>query len=324
MKEFRIFKHPTLGVKVVKVGFSWPALFITFFWTLYHKLWAIAGIWFGCVFVLGFINAIAKSEPINSGGLDFFLLLVFLAVHVIPAVNGNRWREKNLARRGFVYTSTVHAETLDAANAQLAKVAVSASTSPTDAVKPNSQSVQHYAVGATNAPAKTANQPTPVEQPDETLWADALSEFGGDHRKPGLWAKAFATADGDETKAKARYLQLRVAELQAEQQKQKDQSAARLLDQQLRETKAKLEARGHLVTDTTLEMIRQLRTKVQETSDFEDAYQLAVLLEYVVLSSASLFKPSSYEVFEKGNWQISLAKLSSPEEFVKWTIKTLC
>lgn len=144
MKEFKIYKHPTLGVKVVKVGFSWPAFFITFFWSLYHKLWAVAGIWFGCVFLFAIINDIAKDAANHgkaSGLVDFLLLLVVLAAYLIPAFNGNQWRKENLVARGFVYTSTVHAETLDAVNAQLTKVAVSASAAPTGTVEPNSRLV---------------------------------------------------------------------------------------------------------------------------------------------------------------------------------------
>lgn len=184
-------------------------------------------------------------------------------------------------------------------------------------------------------PMANTYQPVPVEQPkeeeqpEETLWADALSEFGGENRKPGLWAKAFATADGDETKAKARYLQSRVAELQAEQQMQQhDKAAAKLRDQLLRETKENLEAKGNLVTDTTLEMILQLKTKVLASSDSGGAYQLAKQLAssfgYVVLRPSMLSNPLHHEIYKEGDWKTCLAKQSSPEEFVKWTIKTLC
>ena len=45
------------------------------------------------------------------------------------------------------------------------------------------------------------------------IWAKALTEAESpDLRNPGLWAKCFAEADGDEGKAKAAYVKLRVAE----------------------------------------------------------------------------------------------------------------
>lgn len=48
---------------------------------------------------------------------------------------------------------------------------------------------------------------------DEELWANAIAEFEGRDRRPGLWAKSFAEAKGNESVAKASYLTARVAEL---------------------------------------------------------------------------------------------------------------
>ena len=51
----------------------------------------------------------------------------------------------------------------------------------------------------------------PVDE--NSLWEIAVDEFDGVSRKKGLWAKCFAEVDGDENKAKANYLKVRVAEL---------------------------------------------------------------------------------------------------------------
>lgn len=48
---------------------------------------------------------------------------------------------------------------------------------------------------------------------DEKFYEIAGAEVSGNQMKGGLWAKAFSSSDGDETKAKARYIQLRVAQL---------------------------------------------------------------------------------------------------------------
>lgn len=48
---------------------------------------------------------------------------------------------------------------------------------------------------------------------NEKLYAQALREFESDNRNEGLYAKCFAEADGDEDKAKARYIKNRVNEL---------------------------------------------------------------------------------------------------------------
>lgn len=52
--------------------------------------------------------------------------------------------------------------------------------------------------------------------PDEKFWADALAEFESSSRRPGLWAKAFAEANGNEAAAKASYLRQRAGELRDE------------------------------------------------------------------------------------------------------------
>lgn len=54
------------------------------------------------------------------------------------------------------------------------------------------------------------------EQNDEAFWALALGEFDSKSRRPGLWAKLFSEAQGNEAIAKANYLSERVTELKEE------------------------------------------------------------------------------------------------------------
>jgi hypothetical protein len=56
----------------------------------------------------------------------------------------------------------------------------------------------------------------PSAESDERLWSAALAEVDGQSRRPGLWAKAFSEAGGNESAAKAAYLKARVAELEDE------------------------------------------------------------------------------------------------------------
>jgi hypothetical protein len=51
---------------------------------------------------------------------------------------------------------------------------------------------------------------------EERLWSIALAELEGPARRQGLWAKLFSEAAGNESVAKATYLQQRVEELQRE------------------------------------------------------------------------------------------------------------
>ena len=52
--------------------------------------------------------------------------------------------------------------------------------------------------------------------PEEECWAAALAEYESDARRPGLYAKSYAEAEGSESAAKANYLRVRAAELRNE------------------------------------------------------------------------------------------------------------
>ena len=64
----------------------------------------------------------------------------------------------------------------------------------------------------TSAKAKLAAQKIAEEQ----LYEAAAEEIAANNIRPGLWAKAIAESDGDDAKAKARYIKLRVETMKAE------------------------------------------------------------------------------------------------------------
>ena len=69
---------------------------------------------------------------------------------------------------------------------------------------------------APTASAEAAATAAPVSvdaDPDEERWATALAELDGKRHRPGLWAKAYSEAMGDENKARALYLAYRVRQL---------------------------------------------------------------------------------------------------------------
>lgn len=78
--------------------------------------------------------------------------------------------------------------------------------------------------------------PALLEEANEKLWEDALSEFEN-QRRAGLWAKVFAEANGNEQVAKAKYLQARVAELTIQA---RSQITARLEQEWLTQTQQNL------------------------------------------------------------------------------------
>jgi hypothetical protein len=104
---------------------------------------------------------------------------------------------------------------------------------------------------------EAAVQPTPAQQlkpviqgstdaPEDQHWAAALAELESGGRQPGLWARCFAEAQGNEQIARAKYLTARARQLadvhraqalktqQAEEQGKKDAEAARLTEEQRR------------------------------------------------------------------------------------------
>lgn len=62
--------------------------------------------------------------------------------------------------------------------------------------------------------------------PAEEHWATALAELEGPSRRPGIWARSFAEAQGNEAAAKVFYLRARAATLAAEQQARLDEAAS--------------------------------------------------------------------------------------------------
>ena len=64
----------------------------------------------------------------------------------------------------------------------------------------------------TSAKAKLAAKKLAEEQ----LYEFAAEEIAANNIRPGLWAKAIAESDGDDAKAKARYITLRVETMKAE------------------------------------------------------------------------------------------------------------
>lgn len=51
---------------------------------------------------------------------------------------------------------------------------------------------------------------------DEVIYEAVMKELEGSEKRGGVWAKALAEADGDESKAKARYIQYRVRQIKVE------------------------------------------------------------------------------------------------------------
>ena len=74
--------------------------------------------------------------------------------------------------------------------------------------------------GNSVAPAPVNEPASFAAVPREEFWSSALAEFDSTARRPGLWARAFAEAQGNEAVAKANYLRYRASELEEAHQLQ--------------------------------------------------------------------------------------------------------
>gem|GEM_PF-1485164 len=89
------------------------------------------------------------------------------------------------------------------------------------ALKKNEQTTTNELPAISN-PAITSGRAQSART-QEQLWADALTEFESASRRPGLSAKSFAEASGNDAMAKANYLRCRVEELELEAKSQSDE-----------------------------------------------------------------------------------------------------
>jgi len=132
MKQFNLYSHAVLGPRAVKRGFSWPAFFFTGIWALVCKLWARGAIMFTVLSLtyctsMGSVAMFAEEE-VETGSPEEGVALVLLAllwpvialvVGVVAGVRGNHWRDQQARQQGFVYVTTVPAQSAEAALIQL-------------------------------------------------------------------------------------------------------------------------------------------------------------------------------------------------------------
>jgi hypothetical protein len=146
LTEFRVYEHPLLPRRTIKVGFSWPAFLVGPALLLYRRLWFPA---VGLVFAIGFAHYVVEVPlvsdncfkingqwyPLNSysdinchlrsEAIDFILLLI---ANLWAGIYANRLWESDLKKRGYVMATSVLANSLDDASARLVRMSNSAST----------------------------------------------------------------------------------------------------------------------------------------------------------------------------------------------------
>jgi hypothetical protein len=117
MNTYKVYQHPTLGYEAVKVGFSWPALFLGLIWMSAKRLWGLAALWFLMYIALVIIEA--STYDISNQTAQTILLLALVGAYVglslLPGIKGNAWHATSLARRGYQMINEVQANTQEEA-----------------------------------------------------------------------------------------------------------------------------------------------------------------------------------------------------------------
>lgn len=106
MKTFKVFKHPVLGYRAVKVGFSWPGFLFSVIWLLMKKLWGHA-----LIVVSGIILLVSIEIFFDNAETSVMVLLLELGIYIFVGVNGNEWHTSNMQAQGFELIDTLQAET---------------------------------------------------------------------------------------------------------------------------------------------------------------------------------------------------------------------
>lgn len=107
MKTFKVFGLTGKDPEAVKVGFSWPALFLSGIWLLLKGLW----VKFLMVFAAMTLVVVARlfGREVGLGGLALLADLAQIAIWVWVAVMGNEWRANRFLARGYALLGTVEA-----------------------------------------------------------------------------------------------------------------------------------------------------------------------------------------------------------------------
>lgn len=147
MTEFRMYDHPVLAVKLVKVGVSWPAMLLGPLWLLLKKLWTTAAILAAVVGILYYLNLKVDTPFLASFWCDRYLnapdlvpygmagqftegcedvrswyeLAILVGASVFCALRGNSLWSFDLVNRGYVLRRSIEARSLDDARAILAR-----------------------------------------------------------------------------------------------------------------------------------------------------------------------------------------------------------
>jgi len=120
---------------------------------------------------------------------------------------------------------------------------------------------------------------------EEALYTQAASELSRKQIRPGLWAKAFAESGGDEQKARARYIDLRVESIRLEGGAAAEQMRFELLRAQIAQKESEKEQERLRKEAETREAAKKSAEEARKSAD------AAMVFWGVVLGAAFVLGP---------------------------------
>lgn len=117
LTEYRVYEHPILPKRIVKLGFCWPALIVGPAYLIYRRLWMPLVVWVVVIVLIRYFaiseyptymypgNDADTVEQISTGSMLLGLLLLW--------GNTNYLWEADLKNRGYVMTKSLRARSID-------------------------------------------------------------------------------------------------------------------------------------------------------------------------------------------------------------------
>jgi hypothetical protein len=127
LTEYRVYEHPLLPKRVVKIGFCWPAIIVGPAYLIYRRLWEVLVVWIVAMvlvryldiqFVINCDNCTYISHEDQSTIDNIFGGAVFVGLVLLGNLTNSFW-EKDLINRGYLLTKSLRARSMDDALATL-------------------------------------------------------------------------------------------------------------------------------------------------------------------------------------------------------------
>ena len=117
MKTWAVYENAEHKVQIVERGLNAHAFLFTGFWALAKGLYIQAIAMLAAVLIVSSIDAAADTVYVMDGGfmVGGFSFATSLIAGIVFCIFGNKWVEKELLNKGYVFKGTCKTKTKEAA-----------------------------------------------------------------------------------------------------------------------------------------------------------------------------------------------------------------